>query len=278
MPRRSLAGAVSLGLAALLSVSLPPLADAKNASAADAGWTWSSATNPAGSASVPGGTSGGGVWLWGGVFYVPGVGHMNTLGEERWETAPTGSGLIGRATHSTRPGSRKSPDIGLIATGVRPVEPRIRVSEAWKDAAISDVAHSTLPRGVEVCHSGTSAPTIGYGGYRCGTVHRDCERSRSTYCVVHHVDGLVYGGGSGGPVWRYDGSGGIVLLGWVRGQLNAGPRGVAPDGTSQFMTFEPVWNLQNQSWTDGQTLTTWGFPAGSDENACFVTTNGCVRS
>jgi len=273
--------AAAIGITSLLASAVAPVAYGSSTAAEGGkaeGWTWSSATHPAGSAAVPGGTSGAGVWLWNDVYYVPGVGHMSTLAEDRWETGATGTGMIGKVSHSTRPGPRELPDVGLIATGTARLEPRIRVSNGWGDAAISDVAHSTVARGVEVCHSGASVPTLQYGGYRCGTLYRDCERSSSTYCVVHNVNGLVYGGDSGGAVWQYDGGGGVVLLGWVRGQLNAGDGGIAADGTSRYMIFEPVWNLQNHSWTEDQTWTDWGYPTGVAENACFVTSNGCVRS
>jgi hypothetical protein len=237
-------------------------------------WTWNTATHPAGAGGVPGGTSGGGVWVYQGIYYIPGAGHMDRpLGAWRNESG-TGTGTFGRVSHSTTPAdtSTSPEDIGLIATGSKPVAPVIRVSDAWQNAPISDVAHAPLKQGAWVCHSGRSEGTQKAGSYRCGTLDWDCTRTNK-YCYVSPASssgtGIVGGGDSGGPVWWYDGSGGVTLMGWVVG---------AASSEWKTMIFVPVWTLQDHVWTAEETWSSWGYPAGNDGTGCFLTTKGCFRS
>lgn len=238
-------------------------------------WTWSSATHPAGSGATLGGSTGGGVWYWDGVYFVPGTGHMNaTIGATRYETSPTGTGIVGKVSHTSAEQSKV--DIGLVATGRKPLAPRIRVSDMWTNAPITDVAHNSLPEGTPICHSGESTMTQKSGGYRCGVIVGTCSESAGGWCVARNATGLGYGGDSSGPVWYYDGTGGVVLYGWVRGTQPS--LGQASDGSSILMIFEPVWNLQNKFWSEAESWGASGFPTGRDPAACFVTTHGCVRS
>lgn len=265
-------------LGALAAFSVLPSAQAATGSPPTADeWTWNNATHPAGSAAVNGGTSGGGVWLREGIYYIPGVGHMDELTEERHEIAPTGAGMLGKVSHSTG-GGHAERDLGLIATGTRPISPQIRVSDAWQDAPISDVAHDVIPKGATVCHSGTSSAALASGGSRCGVMKLDCSAATGNRCIAYNVDGLVQGGDSGGPVWWYDGMGGVHLYGWVRGQLGVGDDTWAADGTARWMSFEPVWNLQNYDWSVEESWSAGGYPSGNSPEACFVTTQGCIRS
>lgn len=223
-----------------------------------------------------GGTSGAGLWLYEGMYYVPGVAHVDQpLGAWKEETAPSGQGGLGHVSHSTY--GTGGPDIGLIATGTRPIAPRIRVSDGWQDAPVSAVGHpGDLRPGMQVCHSGFADATQAAGSYRCGTVSGDCLAS-STTCRVTNPAGLVSGGDSGGAVWWYDGQGGVVLHGWVKAAS-----GTQVDGSWTTMHFVPPWVLQNHQWTTAQTWQgTSGvspFPAGPHDTGCFVTTQGCVRS
>lgn len=273
--RRRVALLFSL-LATVLALAVPaPVPAAGNET-----WTWSSATHPAGSASMrfwpDGGTSGAGLWLYQGMYYVPGVAHVDKpLGAWKEETAPSGQGGLGHVSHSTY--GTGGLDIGLIATGTRPIEPRIRVSDGWQDAPVSAVGHpGDLRQGMQVCHSGFSDATQAAGSSRCGTLVSDCLAT-STTCQVTNPSGLISGGDSGGAVWWYDGKGGVVLEGWV----SAGS-GTQVNGSWPTMHFIPPWVLQNHQWTAAET---WQgesgvspFPSGQQRTGCFVTTAGCVRS
>jgi hypothetical protein len=239
--------------------------------AAQTPWTWNNATHPAGAGGVPGGTSGAGVWVYRGIYYIPGVGHMDgPLGDWRVEST-TGTGTFGRVSHTTRPTQTETgDDIGLIATGTKPLTPRIRVSDAWQDAPISDIAHGEFRKGANVCHSGHSVTTQLSNGYRCGTLTMDCTRTSVLCYLAASSGGIVSGGDSGGPVWWYDGKGGIVLMGWIRGSMTV-------NGT-QWGMFTPVWILQDHAWKPEETWESWGYPTGNDGTGCFLTTRGCVRS
>lgn len=255
---RLLAGA-SVALAALVAVALPAQADET--------WTWSTATHPAGAASVGPlgwGTAGGGVYRYHGMHFVPGVGHMDQpLGSWRDESV-TGTGTIGKVLYTTYPGSSSAVDMGLIGTGTKPQAAKVRVSNGWQDANVMDVAHpGEITTGLTLCHSGTSPETIAADGYRCGRVTADCAVS-STQCSF---DALASGGDSGGPVWWYR-SGGITLYGWINGR--------AGFGDTVLARFTPVWALQDHDWTAAQTEVGW--PVGNDGTGCFVTYDGCVRS
>lgn len=234
---------------------------------ADDAWSWNEAQHPAGSGQVPGGSVGGGVYRYHGIYYIPGIGHMDRpLGEWREEQSPTGSGGYGRVSNTTyvEGVGSKSPDIGLVATGTSPLAPIIRVSNAWEQAPITDVGHpGTIVAGQPVCHSGMSAATHAAGGYRCGLITGLCI----ALCAAFSDTGLAEGGDSGGPVWYYS-EGGIVLYGWVRASYSSG----------KGLYFVPVWTLQNYEWSAAETLVSWGFPAGNDGTGCFVTTKGCIRS
>lgn len=235
---------------------------------ADEGWTWSTATHPAGAASIGQlgwGTSGGGVYRHHGMYFIPGVGHIDQpLGNWRYEQQ-TGSGMLGKVLYTTYPNSPTSVDMGLVGTGTKAIEPRVRVSDEWQNALVMDVAHSgEIKTGRPLCYSGTSTASMAAGGYRCGTVMANCGPS-DTQC---YFDARVSGGDSGGPVWDYT-PGGITLVGWINGTASAG-EGV------KWGRFTPVWALQNHVWTTEQTKAGW--PAGNDGTGCFVTATGCVRS
>ncbi|MGG7465155.1 hypothetical protein [Plantibacter sp. YIM 135347] len=247
-----------------------------DATAVNAEWTWSTATHPAGSAAVAGGASGGGVYLWGGIYYQPTVGHMaQPLGRDQYETAPSGSGMIGKVSHTTYNSGTQN-DAALLATGTQPIAPVMRVSDYWDDASIVDIAHpSDVAPGLTLCHSGWAYTTQAVGGFRCGQVDVACSVTSRT-CSIHNADGMVWGGDSGGPVWTYA-DGGVKLYGWVTGGRTDGGA-YAPDGTFPFGSFVPVWAVQNHDWPSSQVLTAWGFPAGNDGTGCFVTTQGCLRS
>ncbi|WP_277183685.1 hypothetical protein [Caballeronia sp. BR00000012568055] len=233
-------------------------------------WTWNNATHPAGVGGVPGGASGAGVWVYKGVYYIPGVGHMaSPLGAWRIESV-TGQGNFGRVAHTTRPTNTETgDDIGLIATGTQPIAPRIRVSDGWQDAPISDVSHGDLKKGDWICHSGMSADTRSSGGYRCGTMTMDCPRTASMCYAAAASGNLVAGGDSSGPVWWYDGRGGVVLMGWVRGSLMI--------DSKQWLSFSPVWLIQDHVWKPEESWVSWGYPAGNDGTGCFLTTSGCIK-
>lgn len=240
------------------------LAGAAPAQAADT-WTWSTATHPAGAASIGPlgwGTAGGGVYLWRGVYYIPGVGHIDQpLGTWR-EEKETGTGVLGRVAYTTYDGKPALPDIGLISTGTTPVPPTVRVSAAWPNAMVIDVAHpGDITQGLALCHSGTSPQTMAAGGHRCGTMGFDCSPP-STQCQLSVP---ASGGDSGGPVWDYA-PGGIKLYGWITG---------AGFG---YTSFVPTWAVQNHVWTESQSWRSWGYPPGNDGTGCFVTAAGCVRS
>ncbi|SAL66510.1 hypothetical protein AWB70_06321 [Caballeronia cordobensis] len=233
-------------------------------------WTWTNATHPAGAGTVPGGTSGGGVWVDRGIYYIPGAGHVDSpLSDWRSESG-TGWGGWGRVTHTTNPTNTEADtdDIGLIGTGTLPLAPKIRVSDAWQDAPITGVAHAPLKKDTSICYSGTSVDTQRAGTYRCGTLAMDCPRTANRCYVTNGGAALVSAEDSGGPVWWYDGSGGVTLMGWVVSALDQGTK----------MAFVPVWTLQDHVWTPEETLTSWGFPAGNDGTGCFLTTKGCFRS
>ncbi|WP_374009704.1 hypothetical protein [Leifsonia sp. LS-T14] len=257
--RLRLAAAVALTLAIVAGGALPAQADDT--------WTWSTATHPAGGGSIGPlgwGTFGGGVYRYHGVDYVPGVGHIDTpLGTWRDEQV-TGAGTVGRVAYTTYAnGKPGAPDIGLIATGTKPIAPKVRVSEGWQDAWVTDVAHpGDVTAGKSLCHSGTSPETIAAGGYRCGVVSSACGAA-STSCYVSMG---VSGGDSGGPVWWYS-DGGITLYGWISGSF-----------FGSTAVFEPVWALQNHVWTESESWSSWGYPPGNDGTGCFVTISGCVRS
>ncbi len=236
-----------------------------SAFAADAPWTWSTATHPAGSAYTQGVSVGGGVYRANGIDFIPGAGHAdNVVGTDRWEWV-TGDGHLGRTAYSTFfDGKTHYPDIGLLATGSRHLEPRIRVSDAWQDAAITGVARpNEMKVGMRLCHSGVSAATQASGGYRCGILSRPCEEA-SDECPIESHPRPVDGGDSGGPVWFYS-EGGIKLFGWII------------DYSDYSGGFVPVWSLARYQWKPEESLESWGFPAGKLDRGCFVTTRGCER-
>lgn len=245
---------------------------------AGAGWTWDAATHPAGSAEVGGGDSGAGVWLYHGMYYIPGVGHMDQpLGQWKTEQAPTGTGSLGYVSHTTYSGGLQNPDLGLIATGTAALQPTIRLSDGWQTASIASVSHGNdLPAGRPLCQSGVSTYTQAAGGYQCGTLQQSCTRTQSL-CYLTNPNGMGYGGDSGGPVWDYT-TGGAELIGWV--SISSGQQ--AANGEWTGLGFVPVWTLQTYSWTAAQT---WQgssgiapFPSGNDGTGCFVTINGCVAA
>ncbi|WAA65600.1 hypothetical protein [Microbacterium oxydans] len=232
---------------------------------------WNDAINPAGSAKVEQrGTIGGGVWLHEGWYYLPTAGHVvYTLGNPEIEFG-TGRGMLGRTSHSTRAnGESGMRDIGLVATGTRPIEPRVRISNTAK-ADISRIATpADLTAGTEVCHSGTSTDTLAAGGYRCGTLTKDCKRS-SELCDMMNAEGVVSSGDSGGLVWIRQPDDSITLVGWVSAR------------TATAGYFVPAWALQDHTWTASQTWVPGNaeappFPTGRQDTGCFVTTAGCVR-
>lgn len=235
---------------------------------ADDPWTWSTATHPAGSGSIGPlgyGSTGGGVWLQRGVYFVPGVGHIDfPLGNERDEQV-TGSGVVGRVAYTTYAnGTSGSPDLGLISTGTQAIAPTIRVSDVWQDAAITDVAHpGDVVAGTWLCQSGTSPDTEASGGYSCGQSVQPCPPPTS----LCFFSAKVAGGDSGGPVWWYS-PGGVKLFGWIYGWDTV-------TGNALFVT---VWALQDHVWSASESWSSWGYPAGIDTTGCFVTLNGCVRS
>lgn len=252
-----------VALAAATVAVTTALAGAAPAQADDT-WTWSTATHPAGAASIGPlgyGTAGAGVFRWHGTYYIPGVGHIDSpLGALR-EERETGSGVIGRVAYTTA-GVSGAPDVGLIATGTAPIAPRVRVSTGWQDAPVMDVSHpGELFAGRPLCHSGTSPQTIAQGGYRCGAMTADCAPT-ATQCLTNLP---ASGGDSGGPVWDYT-PGGIELAGWISGTFF---------GSTVFV---PVWALQAHDWTAGQSWSSGGHSAGNDGTGCFVVWTGCVRS
>jgi hypothetical protein len=238
------------------------------------GWTWSVATHKAGSANTVYGTSGGGVWQYDGMYYIPGIGHVDKhLGASMVERV-TGTGALGAVSHSDN-SSSSNVDVGLIATGTKPLLPQMRVSNGWTNAKVTDVAHDQIVAGTTVCHSGTSTWTRDRSGYRCGKLTTTCNSS-GIACTFTNLDGLGAQGDSGGPVWWYH-DGGVKLLGWMRAAFP----GMA-NGGYQTMTFVPVWALQKKDWKPSET---WGgtqyvapFPSGKHTTGCFVTTIGCIRS
>ncbi|MCM3781278.1 S1 family peptidase [Microbacterium hydrocarbonoxydans] len=273
MKRLVIITAVLMALGAVLAHPVSASSDIANH---DEPWSWSTATHPTGSAAVAGGSSGGGIWRWNGVDFIPSVGHMNlSLTSWRSETAPTGQGVLGRVSHTT--GARTGPpDLALIATGPAPLNPLLRVSDQWTNAPLSDVAHGDIRKGTPLCHSGFSASTQSAGGYQCGQVYATCTIASGSRCIIVNDQGIASGGDSGGPVWAYDGRGGVILYGWVSGTLQIGDN--ASNGTYKYLTFEPVWNLQNKDWRPDETWTAGGFLSGPATLGCFVTTRGCIRS
>lgn len=229
-------------------------------------WTWSTATHPSGSAYTEGVSVGGGVFRAHGIDYIPGVGHAdNVVGTDRWERV-TGVGHLGRTAYSTFvDGETHYPDIGLLATGSRHLEPTMRVSDEWQDAPITGIARpSDMKIGMRLCHSGMSGATRAVGGYRCGVLSRPCLEV-SDSCPMESYPRPVDGGDSGGPVWWYSG-GGIKLFGWIVDYS---------DGYSGG--FVPVWSLARHRWTAKESLESWGFPHGKLDDGCFVTTRGCEK-
>lgn len=261
--RRIMSRVLAAGAAAVTAIAIGA-APAQ----ADDGWTWSTATHPAGAASIGvlgWGTSGAGVYRYHGMYFIPGVGHIDQpLGNWRHEQV-TGTGTLGKVLYTTYPNESSAVDMGLIGTGTKAIEPRVRVSEEWQNALVMDVAHpGEITTGRPLCHSGTSPATMAAGGYRCGTVTANCGTT-STRC---YFDAPAGGGDSGGPVWDYT-PGGITLVGWINGRVSVG------EGKA-WTTFTPVWALQNHVWTSEQTKAGW--PVGNDGTGCFVTAAGCVRS
>lgn len=240
----------------------------------ETGWTWNSATHPAGSGDMNAGSLGG-VFLANGMYYVPTVGHMVSLGGWKQEMS-TGSGGYGYGAYRVQ---NLALDAGLIATGTRPLRGVIRVSDGWQDADIMSVAHpGEIVAGAFTCHSGVSATTRAAGGYRCGTVTTTCTAAQNL-CFMSNSAGLVQGGDSGGPVWQYA-TGGVKLLGWIVG-------GNSPLDSSSYpnyatATFTPAWAMQNHTWTAAESWTGSAgiapFPPGAMSTGCFVTYSGCVRS
>ena len=209
------------------------------------------------------------------MYYIPGVGHVNrTLGSYRSESI-TGSGGLGNISHSDFY-HVKNLDIALIATGTRPIDPQMRVSNTWGNALIQDVAHETASKGTTLCHSGTSQWNRDRTGYRCGKLAADCVQGIDARCTFTNLDGLGAQGDSGGPVWWYH-NGGVKLYGWM---VNAYPETVG--GAYVSMSFVPVWSLQEHTWLTGQTWQGGSgiapFPSGKHATGCFVIASGCVRS
>lgn len=237
------------------------------------GWTWNSATHPAGSGDMNAGSLGG-VFRANGMYYVPTVGHMVALGGWKQEIN-TGSGGYGYGAYRTR----SKLDAGLIATGTRPLPGVIRVSDNWQNADIMSIAHpGEIEAGAYTCHSGVSAITRAAGGFRCGTMRFTCTAAQ-TSCEMSNPAGIIQGGDSGGPVWQYT-PGGVKLLGWVVG--GASPLDATAYPNYTIGVFTPVWALQNYAWTAAES---WAgapgiapFPPGELSTGCFVTYSGCVRS
>ncbi len=244
-------------------------------------WTWSSATHPAGSVNIGGSASGGGLWLYHGTYFLPGVGHVDSpLGQGMNETPntaagdPAGSGFLGHVAYSNWTGSLSEPDLGLVAAGTDPIPARVAVSQGWLNAPI--VSYSTgndLPQGAWVCESGFSWYSEHAGGYRCGQISSTCDRSVSV-CYAFNANGLAAAGDSGGLVWWYSGSG-VEILGWS----SVGAGATAPDGSYTGLGFVPPWALAHYQWTQAQSWQGGGgvapFPAGNDGTGCFVTISGC---
>ncbi|MEV8212726.1 hypothetical protein [Leifsonia sp. NPDC077715] len=257
----------AVGALAIAALAVVAGVGAATPAQADDTWTWNTATHPAGAGAkehIGWGTTGGGIYRYHGVTFVPTAGHVAQPLGSWMNEGVTGSGTLGRIAYTTYADGRSQvPDIGLTSTGTKPIEPKLRVSDGWQDAMVMDVAHpgDVLPGGA-LCHSGTSAQTMAEGGYRCGEVRFTCAAT-STYCYTTIP---VSGGDSGGPVWWYS-PGGIKLYGWVVGHV----------GDDQAV-FVPVWTLQNHVWTEGQSWSSWGYPPGNDGTGCFVTVKGCIRS
>lgn len=233
-------------------------------------WSWSTATHPNGSAHIPGGTVGGGLYRYHGHYYIPGVGHMaGTLGQEDDESV-TGTGVLGRVSNTTYTGAPGNhfPDVSLVATGTEASNPIIRVSDTWPDAPLVDIAHpGDVATGDMLCQSGTSSETLAVGGYRCGKASYACN-TYTVNCAFESLGGVVSSGDSGGPVWSVDGDG-VKLYGWITGEGS---------GDSNTAVFEPIWALQNHEWKTTETWTDGGFPSGLFSDSCFITAKGCIRS
>lgn len=235
-------------------------------------WTWSSAKCPIGSVS---GGEGGGILKWRNHYYVPSVGHTKTvLGENQWDYTCGGTGFVGHTAYTTYNNGAILPDVALMGTGTDPLPKRMRVSNGWTNAAITDIAHGNgdLPNNASVCHSGMSSATQGAGGYRCGQLKGDCVQTMAR-CEVQNAEGIVQGGDSGGPVWWYHPNGGIKLIGWMS-------NGLTPivNGSYTGALFQPTWALFQHTFTASQSWTDRGFEPGqpSSTGACFVTTQGCL--
>lgn len=246
-------------------------------------WTWNGATHQDGSVNIGGSTSGGGLWLYHGFYYIPGAGHVDsTLGMGMNETPnlsagdPPGSGFLGHVAYSTYPTGQGSwPDIGLIATGTNLVTPQVVVSQGWLNAPI--VAYATgngdLPAGSQVCETSYSIYTEQHGGYRCGTLPYACTRSYPV-CEVDNPNGIAAAGDSGGLMWWYDGAG-VKVIGWLTNHGNI----QAPDGSYTQAFFQTPWELAHHIWLNAESwsggLGIAPFPPGNDGTGCFVTTTGC---
>jgi hypothetical protein len=260
-------------LVVALATAAWTVSGASAAQAAESGWTWNSATHPAGSGNMAGGSLGG-VFRAGGMYYIPTVGHMVGLGEWKTERG-TGTGSFGYGSHRA---SYFGADLGMIATGTKPLPPYLRVSDEWQKAVIMSVAHpGEITGGQYTCHSGVSTLTSAAGGYRCGTAN-ECGAD-SMICSITNPAGIAQGGDSGGPVWQYT-SGGVKLLGWITGGGSPLSAAAYPNYTSAYYT--PVWALQDHVWEPSEA---WAgnagvsaFPSGALADGCFVTASGCVRS
>jgi hypothetical protein len=242
------------------------------------GSTWDIARYPDGSVGIGVATSGGGLWLYHGMYYIPGVGHVDyPLGKLLVETA--GGGPLGYVAYSDFNGSRHEPDVGLVATGTKPIPAFVHVGDSWTNAAVEGYYTGTndLPAGTTLCESGYSKPTDRHQGYRCGTLTEACNRS-SIYCIFANPQGIVASGDSGGLVWSNDG-GGVRIAGWVSSGFLDSQYPQLSDGSYTAGTFTPPWKVAHYAWAPAQSWHGGGgiapFPSGNDGSGCFVSVNGC---